>query len=201
MVAKIKTPASIVRALNYNEQKVHRGVAECIYAGNFLREANELNFYQKMERFDKLISLNRAKTNSLHISLNFDPSDKQNKDKLVEITSLYMERIGFSNQPYLVYQHHDAGHPHLHVVTTTIQADGTRIDTFNIGRSQSERARKEIEMAFNLVVASGRKNHYSQQIKSVDVQKVAYGKSETKRAITNVLDAVLDTYKYTSIAE
>src|SRR5438309_7591536 len=156
MVATIKTPTSIVRGHNYNEQKLHKGVAECIYAGNFLREANELNFYQKMARFDQLISLNGAKTNSLHISLNFDPSDKPGKDKLVEIAALYMEQIGFSDQPYLVYQHHDAGHPHLHIVTTTIKNDGSRIDTFNIGRNQSEKVRKEIELRYNLVVAAGK---------------------------------------------
>jgi hypothetical protein len=38
-------------------------------------------------------------------------------------------------------------------------------------------------------------------LKPVNVQKVVYGKGETKRAITNVLDAVLNTYKYTSIPE
>ena len=32
-------------------------------------------------------------------------------------------------------------------------------------------------------------------------QKVQYGKSETKRAIANVLDHVLNTYKYTSLPE
>jgi len=166
-----------------------------------LHEANELNFYQKMARFDQLISLNGAKTNSLHISLNFDPSDKPSKDKLVEIAAFYMDQIGFSQQPYLVYQHHDAGHPHLHIVTTTIQDDGSRIDTFNIGRNQSEKARKEIELRYDLVVAAGKNRHPCEQIKPVDVQKVIYGKSETKRAITNVLDAVWNTYKYTSVAE
>ncbi|WP_018612091.1 relaxase/mobilization nuclease domain-containing protein [Segetibacter koreensis] len=201
MVAKIKTPTSIVRALNYNEQKVQKGVAECIYADNLLRDVNDLNFYQKQKRFNTLISLNEAKTNSLHISLNFDLSDRLSKDKLVEIASHYMERIGFSDQPYLVYQHHDAAHPHLHIVTTSIKNDGSRIDTFNIGRNQSEKARKEIELEFNLVIASGKNKLASQQIKPVNIQKVIYGKSETKRAITNVLDAVLNTYKYTSIAE
>src|SRR3954447_21485545 len=116
MVAKINTPTSIVRALNYNEQKVKKGAADCIYAGNFLRDAHQLNFYQKLERFEKLISLNeKAKTNSLHISLNFDPSDQVDKEKLTEIASIYMEIIGFKDQPYLVYQHHDAGHPHIHI--------------------------------------------------------------------------------------
>src|SRR4051812_8629604 len=114
MVAKIKTPTSIIRALNYNEHKVQKEVAECIFAGNFLREASEMNFYQKLDAFEKLIAMNeRAKTNSLHISLNFDPSDKVDREKLAEIASSYMARIGFADQPYLVYQHHDAGHPHI----------------------------------------------------------------------------------------
>ena len=32
-------------------------------------------------------------------------------------------------------------------------------------------------------------------------RRVQYGKAETKRAITNVLDHVLPTYKYASLAE
>ena len=51
MVAKITSPHSIKRALNYNEQKVQRGLASCIYAGNYLKEADKLNFYQKLTDF------------------------------------------------------------------------------------------------------------------------------------------------------
>ena len=64
-----------------------------------------------------------------------------------------MERIGIGNQPYLVYQHHDAGHPHIHIVSIKVREDGSRIDTQNIGRNQSEKARKEIEKEFGLVKA------------------------------------------------
>ena len=86
MVARITTPKSISRALNYNEQKVKLEKAECLYAGNFLKEANELNFYQKLERFEHQNALNqRAKTNTLHISLNFDAADKLTREKLIEI--------------------------------------------------------------------------------------------------------------------
>ncbi len=60
MVAKITTPKSISRALNYNEQKVKSGKAECLYAGSFLQEASELNFYQKLERFEYQNSLNQG---------------------------------------------------------------------------------------------------------------------------------------------
>jgi len=202
MVAKITVPLTIKRALNYNEQKVQKGMAECIYAKGFLKEAGQLNFYEKLNHFERLISLNkRAETNTVHISLNFDVNEKLSKEKRIEIASVYMEKIGFGSQPYLVYQHLDAGHPHIHIVTTNIQNNGKRISLHNLGRNQSTQARKEIELAFKLVKAQNQKKQQSEEITSLDVQRLTYGKSPTKRGITNILDAVLPKYKYSSLAE
>ena len=50
MVAKITIPKSIEAALNYNEKKVQKGTAQCLYAGNYLNDAKKMNFYQKLER-------------------------------------------------------------------------------------------------------------------------------------------------------
>src|SRR5258705_3378326 len=191
MVAKITVPNDIKRALNYNEQKRKEGVAECIYAHNFLKEAEQLNFYEKLSRFEGLISLNkRASTNTVHISLNFGLNEKIERYKLAEIASVYMEKIGFKDQPYLVYQHLDAGHPHIHVVTTNIQKNGKRISLHNLGRNESTKARKDIEIAYKLVKAEDQKKQ-SDEIKPINVQRVNYGKSPTKRAITNVLESIL----------
>lgn len=203
MVVKITSPHSLKRALNYNEKKVQKGQAECIHAGNYILNPEHMKFHQKLERLQDLISLNERtkKTNTLHVSLNFDPSEKHSKEMLNSIAQTYMEKIGFGKQPYLVYQHNDAGHPHIHIVTVTIQPDGKRIDTYNIGRNQSEKARKEIEQDFNLVKAQSKKNVSMTELLPGNVQKVQYGKAETKRSITNVLDAVINQYKYTSLAE
>ena len=128
MVAKITIPKSIEAALNYNEKKVQKGSAVCLHAANYLKDAKDMNFYQKLNGFERLNSLNeRATTKTLHVSLNFDPSEKLAETRLLQIASDYMERIGFGNQPYLVYKHEDAGHPHIHIVSTTIKADGSRI--------------------------------------------------------------------------
>lgn len=214
MVAKITCPQNINRALNYNEQKVQKGKAECLYAGNFLKDAGKLNFYEKLHRFEHQNALNeRAKTNTLHISLNFDAGDKLDREKLLKIASAYMEKIGFGRQPYLVYQHHDAGHTHLHIVTSSIEKDGKRINTYNIGRDKSEKARKDLEQEYGLVRAQSKKQgqkteltlaeqwQQSVSLRVASVQKVQYGKMETRRAIANVLDAVIHQYKYTSLAE
>ena len=130
MVAKITLPKSIEAALSYNEKKVQRGDAVCLQASNYLQEPGEINFYQKLAGFEQRNSLNeRATTKTLHVSLNFDPSEKLNGNKLVQIAFDYMIKIGFGEQPYLVYKHEDAGHPHIHIVSTTIKSDGRRINT------------------------------------------------------------------------
>ena len=203
MVARINTSKNIAKALNYNEQKVQQQQAEILHAQNFLKDADKLNFYDKFNHFEKLLSLNeKATTNTLHVSLNFDPSEQQlPNDKLIDIAKAYMERIGFANQPYLVYRHYDAGHPHIHIVSTNIQRDGNRISMHNMGRNQSEKARKEIEIEFSLVKAESKKMLDALKIVPVHAQKVAYGKLATKQAISNVLGVVINQYKYSSLPE
>ncbi|HEY8658713.1 MAG TPA: relaxase/mobilization nuclease domain-containing protein [Hanamia sp.] len=202
MVAKITIPKSIDAALNYNEKKVQKGNAVCIYAANYLRDTKEMNFYQKLAGFERLNSLNeRATTKTLHVSLNFDPSEKLSENKLIEIASVYMDKIGFGEQPFLIYKHEDAGHPHIHIVSTTIKNDGGRINTHNIGRNQSEKARKEIELQYGLIKAERQQQLLKPGIKPVDAEKAVYGKSETKRSISNVVDAVFSQYKFTSLPE
>ena len=177
-------------------------MAKCIYENGFLKEVIGLSFYDKLNRFEQLISLNkRAATNTVHISLNFGIKENIGKEKLIGIASIYMEKIGFGNQPYLIYQHLDAGHPHMHIVTTNIQHNGKRISLHNLGKNQSAKARKEIETVFNLVKAKDHKKEKSEEITPLDLRRLTYGKSPTKSGITNVLDAVLPKYKYASLAE
>ncbi|WP_286971941.1 relaxase/mobilization nuclease domain-containing protein [Flavobacterium sp. UBA4854] len=202
MVAVIKTSSSIRGILNYNENKVEIGKAECISAVNYPLELEKLNFTSKLNRFLKLAELNtNAKRNSVHISLNFDPSENHSKEKLAEIADTYMEKLGFGRQPYLVYQHHDAGHPHCHIVTNNIQRNGKRIDLHLLGIRKSEPARKEIEEMFGLVKAEGRKQKEHFSLNPIDVGRVQYGKAESRKAINSVLNKVLFDYKYSSLPE
>lgn len=187
--------------LNYNENKVKEGVAKCIHENGYGYPVNKLTFGDKVNGLDSFVKLNRrATTKAVHVSLNFHPDEKLNQDTLQSIASSYMDKIGFGSQPYLVYQHFDAGHPHLHIVTTNIQRSGKRIVMYNIGKNQSEKARKQIEKEFDLIKASGRTQSTSQQ-KTNNLKVVTYGRAETKRAISNVVRTVIESYRYTSLPE
>ncbi len=202
MVAVIKTGSSLRRIINYNEQKVKASVAACILAANYPKDVELLTLNNKLNRLLNQAALNENVTrNSVHISLNFDSSEKLSPNQLTVTAETYMQKIGFGQQPYLVYRHHNAGYPHIHLVSVKVRADGSRMDLQNIGRNQSETARKEIEQLFGLVKAEDRNKRQKNELNPAYVSKVQYRRSETRRAITNVLDAVLNNYKYTSLPE
>jgi hypothetical protein len=201
MVAKVNIGKTIRGVLSYNENKVKEGTAACIKAEGFPMRADGLSFNDKLQTFlDCNLTNPKVKTNAIHISLNFDPSEKFDNDKLGKIASGYLSKIGFGDQPYLVYQHFDAAHPHVHLVTTNVKMNGERIDLHNIGRNISEQARKEIEVEFNLVKAQGR-TATPGIIKAADLSRATYGKSETKRTVSNIVNAVIHSYRFTSIHE
>lgn len=200
MVAKIKTGRSISGAINYNEHKVKLGKAELISAQGYLKDPANLTFTDKSQRLIDLTKRNeRTLVNTLHVSLNFAVGENLDKDVLQQIADDYMDGLGFGKQPYLVYQHHDAGHPHLHIVTTNIEPDGKRISFHLLANKASESSRKQVELNYNLVKAEDQGKQ--QYILTKPLGQVDYGKSELKRSITNVVNEIVKAYKFTSIPE
>jgi len=202
MVARIKIGKSIKGILNYNELKVREGKADLILASGFSTEAEDLTFSQKLRRFEKLIQRNdRIKTNAVHISLNFPPGENPDIETLQKIAADYMKRIGFGDQPYLVYQHKDAHHSHIHIVTTPIRAKGRPIYLHNIGKEKSEPARKAIELEYGLAPADARKSDKIFARSPIASEAAEYGKAETKQTVSNIVREVTENYKFTSLEE
>ncbi|RZM28060.1 MAG: hypothetical protein EOO88_10445 [Pedobacter sp.] len=181
MVAKIVEGKSIRGILHYNEDKVEKGEARVLMAGGFATDIERLNFHQRLYRFETLHQLSpRIKCNAMHITLNFHPDDKLDMGGMQQITSQYLEKIGFGEQPFIAYQHLDAAHPHIHIATTRIQKDGKPIFTNKIGWRLSEPARKELEEKFGLVKAQGRKLRNEPYLKVAE-----YGTAPTKKQLEN----------------
>lgn len=202
MVAIINTSKNIRKALLYNENKIKQEKAGLISAKGFAKDHEIIEFSEKLKRFQKNISLSHSvQVNSVHISLNFSPKDKLSQDVLIKISDEYMSRIGFGEQPYLVYQHHDSAHPHLHIVSTNIDMNGKRISLHNIGKNQSENARKEIEIKYGLTKAESQEEIQKQFAKQLPLKNIEYGKLELKWSMTNILNHVLSEYSFDSLPE
>jgi hypothetical protein len=92
MVAVIKSGASISRAFHYNERKVEAGVAECLKTANYPMDAEDMPLSYKLNMLLHQAAFNKNVTrNSVHISLNFAPSEKLSPDRLGDIADTYME--------------------------------------------------------------------------------------------------------------
>lgn len=199
MVVRINTGKSITGVLRYNELKRETGKAELISSNGFLPGLEDLNSFQLGKRFRELTALNtRTKTNALHISLNFAPGERIDKELMKEIAHSYLEKIGFGNQPCLIYEHRDAGHPHLHIVTVSIDSAGKRIETHNLGKNQSEKARKELELEYRLVPAE-KQNYVGPDLKTLG--EISYGERPSKSSLNTVLNHVWNNYQFSSFGE
>jgi hypothetical protein len=203
MVTIVKSGYSIHRSFHYNENKVSAGKAVCIGAANYPLDVAQMDASMRLGYLHKRVALSqRAERVSIHISLNFSPAERSlSEDKLMEISEAYMQGIGFGAQPYLVYRHDDAGHPHVHIVTTTVKPDGKAINTYMIGKLKSEPVRREIEKLHGLIRAEDQGKSEQYRLEPISSSKVEYGRLETKKAIQNVLENVLTKYRFASLSE
>lgn len=189
-------------ALSYNERKVSQGKAEMLLASGFSCNIEQLGFSQKLRRFQFLTDRNeKVKTNTLHLSVNFPPDEFLSDERMREIAMDYMDKIGFGGQPFLVYKHKDAKHPHFHVVTTNVQHDGSYISFHNLGKERSEPARKAIELQFGLIAAETRKKESFIPNEDLPISPAEYGKHQIKHTITNIVGNVVQNYKFSSFEE
>lgn len=203
MVARFPTPRKNVRrVVYYSENKVKQGTAEYICAVNFHKEIDEMTADEKVEFFlQRNLLRPTCKANTPHIVLGFHPSERLSKEKFSAIAQEFMELIGFSEQPYLIYYHTDTQSPHLHIVTTLIRSDGSRIDPHNIGQEKCLPACQALEEKYQLVKAKGRRNKLDQAAVPATPRKIKYGQSETYRSLSETLQAVIDRYIFTTVGE
>jgi hypothetical protein len=112
-----------------------------------------------------------------HTSLNFSKDEHAGNltnAKLLEIGLDYMRSMGYDDNQHLIVRHHDAKHPHIHLLVNRIRFDGTLVsDSNNYRKSQS--ALRRLEKQYNLItlqpysnVTGGPKQHYTKITNSHD---------------------------------
>jgi len=148
MIAKITTGKSFVGLLQYNEAKVEKGEAK------LLSQSNMPNYrgYEAAEYLRRNGQMSKVKEQVFHVSLSFSKADKQvlTNQKMIQIGDEYMDKMGMSANPYLIYRHHDTEHPHIHIVGSKINPiNGKKIIEKN-NRYKSKRITSELEKTYGL---------------------------------------------------
>lgn len=196
-------PGSDFRGLvSYNENKVAEGTATFLVAGNYPLAKEKLRFEHKLGTLERRAALRpRVDKKVIHLIVSFSPKDDLDNELIGEIAVKYMDLTGLGQQPYLVYRHHDAAHPHLHIITTNIDSRGERIQTFRFGKYKSNPARIALEQEYGLVRAEDQKEVKDTPLDPGEIKALDYGKTPTKGAISNVVRSVIAHYHVTSLPE
>jgi hypothetical protein len=190
-----------MEGLWYHERKVRKEVAECIYAGNMIKDAEDLTLKEKSYHIERLLSLNdRVERKTLHVIVSFHTDDHPDKEKLRQLTREYMEGMGWARQPYVAYLHRDTQHLHVHIVSSRICWDGQRIDPSRRVTMKSFELSRRLEDRHGLFQA-GRRMPDHEWAEQHPLQVVQLGVTPLRPAINAVLDHVIPSYNYTSLEE
>lgn len=200
MVARISSGSSPGGAVNYNEQKVGKGEAERLAIRNYeginkaLQDLDKVAITNRLE--EQAAGNQRISKPTFHASLSLAQGEKPSADDLIAIADRYMDGMGYGRQPYIVYQHHDTDHTHIHIVSVRVDEEGKKIsDKFE--RERSNKLRQGIEKEFNLQVAEKTALKPERTV----LQPVEYGKGDLKRDIADVVNGVLRDFKFSSFSQ
>ena len=197
MVAKINVGDSLYGALAYNQNKIDEENGKVLYSNRmFESEDGHFNIHRCMECFEMHIPQDiKTEKPVIHISLNPHPDDKLSDEQLSEIAQEYMKKLGYGNQPYMVYKHEDIDRHHVHIVSIRVDENGKKLnDKFEYRRSKE--ITRELEQKYGLIPAEKK-----QQKEEYQFCKVDYTAGDVKRQIANTVKGLMQSYQFQSFNE
>lgn len=198
MVAKINYGSSLYGALAYNGEKVNEGVAKILETNKVFSPADGTHDISAcMQDFMAYMPSHvLTKKPVIHISLNPHPDDRLSDEQFSDIAREYIEKMGYGNQPFVVYKHEDIDRHHLHIVTLAVDERGKKINDGN-NFYTSTRILKELEQKYGLIPAQMRKEREAFRLK-----KVCYGDGENlKKQLASVIKPAAKFYHCPSFKE
>lgn len=200
MIADItKASPNIRKSLHYNFKKVEKGQAEILIAKNLpsnlpLTEEGAYN-----EMMSRIPSGTRTRNISFHISLNPDPSEKIDDETFRKMAEDYMQAMGYGEQPYIVFLHHDIERTHIHIVSTRVDNLGQKINDSN-ERYRSQKIVEQLEKKYHLIETPKRKQE--ERNRSLrKPKKVNYKNSDVKSQIAAAVRYILKYGTFQTIGE
>lgn len=151
MVGKIYAPApSVSSAVNYNEKKVAEGKASVTFSSKIADPKNPMKTFEVYEKGSI-----RTQKMSFHASINPSVTDKITEDKMADFIRDYMEKMGYGNQPYMVYKHWDTGRLHWHITSVRVDENGRKIPDHQEHR-RSQQALEELAQKYGFEVGKSK---------------------------------------------
>lgn len=198
MIAKISPPSKdLMKTLTYNFRKVDRDQADILLSGQLSADGRLTAERVFREMTAYIPSGARTKNIVFHASINPRPDEPLSDDRLRTIAHEYLRRLGYGDQPFIVFKHRDIAREHIHLVSTRVRHDGSKIrDTMEHVRST--RIMRSLEAKFGLLPSghSQKKEGVSDKPSAVDIDA-----GDIKRQVAAAVEHVLGRYAFQSVGE
>lgn len=154
MIAKILKHSKSFAGLEYNRLKTLNGKAELLDVKNFELDAmagltgrpnasTYLDFLNYIA--DRRPDIGYRQFHAVISCLGREMS----KEQLLDAARQYVEKMGYGNQPYLVFFHKDTDNNHVHIVSTRVRYDGSLVSD-KAERYRSLAAIREINRQYGI---------------------------------------------------
>lgn len=196
MVAKISIGSSLYGALAYNGEKINEARGRILGSNKVVIPPDgHARIAQMVEDFKSFMpKMGRTKKPVLHISLNPHPDDRLTDQDFEILAREYLDKLGFGDQPYVIYKHEDIDRHHIHIVTVNVNEHGKRLNQAFLFR-RSKAITNELEQKYNLHKAQREKVSPDTPIKKLDPS------GDIKRQIQNNVKLVGMRYKFQTLGE
>ena len=197
MIAKITVGTSLYGALAYNGQKVNEGEGRLLAVNRIFDDGSGHVDIARAEQDFKRFMPEQVRTRNkvIHISLNPHPDDRLTDVELEQLAREYLDRLGYGDQPYLVFKHEDISRHHLHIVSVNVDEQGRRLNRDFIHR-RSRRITSELEKKYGLHPADRRQHRTDNPLRPVDTSQ-----GDVRRQVSNVVKAVMAGYRFQTMGE
>lgn len=196
MVAKISIGSSLYGSLCYNGEKVNKENGRILGSNKIIIPVDgKADIGQMAENFRLFMpKMGKTKKPVLHISLNPHPDDRLSDQDFEILAREYLDKLGFGEQPYVIYKHEDIDRHHIHIVTVNVNEEGKRLNQDFIYR-RSKKITTELEEKYNLNKAQREKISPDTPITKIDQN------GDIKRQVANTVKMVGMRYKFQSMGE
>ena len=196
MVAKISIGSSLYGALAYNGEKINEARGRILGSNKVVIPPDgHARIAQMVEDFKSFMpKMGRTKKPVLHISLNPHPEDRLTDQDFEILAREYLDKLGFGDQPFVIYKHEDIDRHHIHIVTVNVNEQGKRLNQAFLFR-RSKAITNELEQKYNLHKAQREKVSPDTPIKKLDPS------GDIKRQVQNTVKLVSMRYKFQTLGE
>lgn len=166
MIGKVMTGRSFGGVVNYNLQKADANLllVRGVRMDSIQSIIDDFNLQRKINK-----ELGKA-VGHIALSWSIHDKDKLTPDIMIERAQEYMKLMDIKNTQYVIVQHHDKPHPHIHIIYNRVSDNGRTIsDQFQ--KQRNGKIAKELTLKYGYYIAEGKEQVHREQLKGADSLK------------------------------